>query len=45
MMHLVRTPDGGLGDPSHSWFDGVEHVHATDEEIAVFVQDDEDALA
>lgn len=44
-MYLVRTPDAGLSDPSHSWFDGVEYLAATVEELAFFVPDNEAALA
>lgn len=44
-MRLVRTPDCGLTDPSHSWFDGTDYIPATAEGLALFVPDDEDALA
>lgn len=44
MMHLVRTPDAGLYDPSHSWFDGSEYVAATETEIDRYFPDPEQAL-
>lgn len=43
-MHLVRTPDAGLYDPSHSWFDGSEYVAATETEIDRYFPDPEQAL-
>lgn len=45
MPILIRTPDGGLTDPSHSWLhlDG-SITPATEEEIAEHF-DDEPALS
>ncbi|MFJ2542731.1 hypothetical protein [Microbacterium sp. NPDC087589] len=45
MMHLVRTPDAGLYDSPHSWFDGVGYLPATVEEIELYFPDEESALA